>query len=325
MNIKAIFENEHKKLYKVLILIQSMNIIYCIQYVGVVTLTSIMLKARAKINLTLDVTGKREDGYHFVKMIMQTISLYDTLLIKKVQKPGIWLKCDVKWLPCDERNIAYKAAALMIETFGIKEGVSISIRKRIPVAAGLAGGSADCAAVIKGMNEIFKLGLDEEKLMELGSKLGSDVPFCIMEGTALAEGTGNILTRIDNCPELNMVLVKLPVSVSTATVYKNLNCYELPFHPDTEKMLVYIKNKDDEGIASALSNVLETVTIKMHPRIDTIKDKLVEKGALGAVMSGSGPTVFGIFADKQAACEAADSLRAELKLKNVYVVKTEDK
>lgn len=325
MNIKAIFENEHKKLYKVLILIQSMNIIYCIQYVGVVTLTSILLKARAKINLTLDVTGKREDGYHFVKMIMQTISLYDTLLIKKVQKPGIWLKCDVKWLPCDERNIAYKAAALMIETFGIKEGVSISIRKRIPVAAGLAGGSADCAAVIKGMNEIFKLGLDEEKLMELGSKLGSDVPFCIMEGTALAEGTGNILTRIDNCPELNMVLVKLPVSVSTATVYKNLNCYELPFHPDTEKMLVYIKNKDDEGIASALSNVLETVTIKMHPRIDTIKDKLVEKGALGAVMSGSGPTVFGIFADKQAACEAADSLRSEMKLKNVYVVKTEDK
>lgn len=325
MNIKAIFENEHKKLYKVLILIQSMNIIYCIQYVGVVTLTSILLKARAKINLTLDVTGKREDGYHFVKMIMQTISLYDTLLIKKVQKPGIWLKCDVKWLPCDERNIAYKAAALMIETFGIKEGVSISIRKRIPVAAGLAGGSADCAAVIKGMNEIFKLGLDEEKLMELGSKLGSDVPFCIMEGTALAEGTGNILTRIESCPELNMVLVKLPVSVSTATVYKNLNCYELPFHPDTEKMLVYIKNKDDEGIASALSNVLETVTIKMHPRIDTIKDKLVEKGALGAVMSGSGPTVFGIFADKQAACEAADSLRSELKLKNVYVVKTEDK
>ena len=325
MNIKAIFENEHKKLYKVLILIQSMNIIYCIQYVGVVTLTSILLKARAKINLTLDVTGKREDGYHFVKMIMQTISLYDTLLIKKVQKPGIWLKCDVKWLPCDERNIAYKAAALMIETFGIKEGVSISIRKRIPVAAGLAGGSADCAAVIKGMNEIFKLGLDEEKLMELGSKLGSDVPFCIMEGTALAEGTGNKLTRIESCPELNMVLVKLPVSVSTATVYKNLNCYELPFHPDTEKMLVYIKNKDDEGIASALSNVLETVTIKMHPRIDTIKDKLVEKGALGAVMSGSGPTVFGIFADKQAACEAADSLRSEMKLKNVYVVKTEDK
>ena len=325
MNIKAIFENEHKKLYKVLILIQSMNIIYCIQYVGVVTLTSILLKARAKINLTLDVTGKREDGYHFVKMIMQTISLYDTLLIKKVQKPGIWLKCDVKWLPCDERNIAYKAAALMIETFGIKEGVSISIRKRIPVAAGLAGGSADCAAVIKGMNEIFKLGLDEEKLMELGSKLGSDVPFCIMEGTALAEGTGNILTRIESCPELNMVLVKLPVSVSTATVYKNLNCYELPFHPDTEKMLVYIKNKDDEGIASALSNVLETVTIKMHPRIDTIKDKLVLKGALGAVMSGSGPTVFGIFADKQAACEAADSLRSEMKLKNVYVVKTEDK
>ncbi|MBE6007619.1 MAG: 4-(cytidine 5'-diphospho)-2-C-methyl-D-erythritol kinase [Lachnospiraceae bacterium] len=288
-------------------------------------MTSILLKARAKINLTLDVTGKREDGYHFVKMIMQTISLCDTVLIKKVHKPGIWLKCDVKWLPCDERNIAYKAAALMIETFGIKQGVSISIRKRIPVAAGLAGGSADCAAVIKGMNDIFELGLDEQSLMEIGSKLGSDVPFCIMEGTALAEGTGNILTRLEPCPELNMVLVKLPVSVSTATVYKNLNCYELPFHPDTEKMLCSIKNKDVGDIASGLSNVLETVTIKMHPRIDNIKNKLIENGALGSVMSGSGPTVFGIFADRQTACDAADKIRAELKLKSVYVVKTEDK
>ena len=283
------------------------------------------VKAAAKINLMLDILKKLDNGYHSLFMIMQSVDLYDTVSVEKNCGDEIIIKCDADGVPCNEKNIAYKAAALMIETFGIKEGVSISIRKRIPVAAGLAGGSADCAAVIKGMNEIFKLGLDEEKLMELGSKLGSDVPFCIMEGTALAEGTGNILTRVDNCPELNMVLVKLPVSVSTATVYKNLNCYELPFHPDTEKMLVYIKNKNAKDIASALSNVLETVTIKMHPRIDTIKEKLVENGALGAVMSGSGPTVFGIFADKQAACEAADSLRAELKLKNVYVVKTEDK
>jgi len=286
---------------------------------------SVLLKARAKINLTLDVTGKREDGYHFVKMIMQTISLYDTVLIKKVPKPGIWLKCDVKWLPCDERNIAYKAAKLVTDTFGIKEGVSISIRKRIPVAAGLAGGSADCAAVLKGMNEVFSLGLSEEELMELGSKLGSDVPFCIMEGTALAEGTGNELTRISNCPKLDMVLVKLPVSVSTASVYKALDCYDLPFHPDTERVIKAIDNGDITSIATGLSNVLETVTIKMHPRIDEIKKLMIENGAIGSVMSGSGPTVYGIFEDKQKACEAADRIRAILKLKSVYYVKTEDK
>lgn len=288
-------------------------------------MNSILLKARAKINLTLDVTGKREDGYHFVKMIMQTISLCDTVLVKKVPKPGIWLKCDVKWLPCDERNIAYKAAALMIDTFDIKEGVSISIRKRIPVAAGLAGGSADCAAVLKGINEVFGLGLDEERLMELGAKLGSDVPFCIKEGTALAEGVGADLTDIGPCPELNMVLIKLPVSVSTATVYKNLDCYNLPFHPDTEAVLEAIKNGDRKAIAEGLSNVLETVTVKMHPRIDKLKKTLVEYGALGSIMSGSGPTVYGIFEDKRAACDAADKLRENLKLKGVYVVKTENK
>ena len=286
----------------------------------------IRLKARAKINLTLDVTGKREDGYHLLETIMQTVQLYDGIYMKKLDKPEIKLKTNLPWLPVDERNLAWKAANLMRETYGIEGGVFIEIDKRIPVAAGLAGGSTDCAAVLVGMNRLYDLHLSETELEELAGRLGSDIPYCVRRGTVLCEGVGEIMTNVEHpCPECYVVLAKLPVSVSTATVYKNLNCYELPFHPDTEKMLVYIKNKDDEGIASALSNVLETVTIKMHPRIDTIKDKLVEKGALGAVMSGSGPTVFGIFADKQAACEAADSLRAELKLKNVYVVKTEDK
>lgn len=285
---------------------------------------SVSLKARAKINLTLDVTGVRDDGYHLVEMIMQTISLCDTVQMRKEVKKGIWLKCNVKWLPCDEGNIAYRAAAKMMDKFNIQEGVSISITKKIPIAAGLAGGSTDCAAVLKGMNILFELGLSENELMEIGAELGSDVPFCIMEGTALAEGVGERVTRISPCPEMDMVLVKLPVSVSTPTVYKRLDAVDITYHPDTRAMLESIENRDVKAISSALSNVLELVTIKMHPRIDEIKAALVEKGAIGAVMSGSGPSVFGIFKDKQAACLAADEIREMFNIKDVIVVKTEN-
>ena len=285
---------------------------------------SVSLKARAKINLTLDVTGVRDDGYHLVEMIMQTISLCDTVQLRKEVKKGIWLKCNVKWLPCDEGNIAYRAAAKMMDKFNIQEGVSISITKKIPIAAGLAGGSTDCAAVLKGMNILFELGLSENELMEIGAELGSDVPFCIMEGTALAEGVGERVTRISPCPEMDMVLVKLPVSVSTPTVYKRLDAVDITYHPDTRAMLESIENRDVKAISSALSNVLELVTIKMHPRIDEIKAALVEKGAIGAVMSGSGPSVFGIFKDKQAACLAADEIREMFNIKDVIVVKTEN-
>lgn len=285
---------------------------------------SVSLKARAKINLTLDVTGVRDDGYHLVEMIMQTISLCDTVQMRKEVKKGIWLKCNVKWLPCDEGNIAYRAAAKMMDKFNIQEGVSISITKKIPIAAGLAGGSTDCAAVLKGMNILFELGLSENELMEIGAELGSDVPFCIMEGTAIAEGVGERVTRISPCPEMDMVLVKLPVSVSTPTVYKRLDAVDITYHPDTRAMLESIENRDVKAISSALSNVLELVTIKMHPRIDEIKAALVEKGAIGAVMSGSGPSVFGIFKDKQAACLAADEIREMFNIKDVIVVKTEN-
>ena len=266
----------------------------------------------------------RDDGYHLVEMIMQTISLCDTVQMRKEVKKGIWLKCNVKWLPCDEGNIAYRAAAKMMDKFNIQEGVSISITKKIPIAAGLAGGSTDCAAVLKGMNILFELGLSENELMEIGAELGSDVPFCIMEGTALAEGVGERVTRISPCPEMDMVLVKLPVSVSTPTVYKRLDAVDITYHPDTKAMLESIENRDVKAISSALSNVLELVTIKMHPRIDEIKAALVEKGAIGAVMSGSGPSVFGIFKDKQAACLAADEIREMFNIKDVIVVKTEN-
>lgn len=285
---------------------------------------SVVLKARAKINITLDVTGRRDDGYHFVKMIMQTISLYDTVSVKKVPKKGIWVSCDVKWVPCDERNLAYKAAKLIMDNFEINGGVAIYIHKRIPVSAGLAGGSTDCAAVLKAMNMLFELGLGEKDLMELGFKLGSDVPFCVMGGTALAEGLGEKLMPLPDCPHMDIVLVKLPVSVSTAAVYRLFDSEAEVSHPDTESELEALKNGDKAAVAEHLLNVLEPVTAKIHPRIEDIKAELVKNGALGAVMSGSGPTVYGIFADKRTACRAADHIRSGMNIKCVIVSGTEN-
>ena len=285
---------------------------------------SVVIKARAKINITLDVTGRRDDGYHFVKMLMQTIALYDTVTVKKVPKKGIWVSCDVRWVPCDERNLAYKAAKLIMDNFDIYGGVAINIHKRIPVSAGLAGGSTDCAAVLKAMNMLFELGLSQKELMDLGFKLGSDVPFCVMEGTALAEGLGEKLTPVAPCPGMDIVLVKLPVSVSTATVYKMLDSEEMTFHPDTERAVAAIKNGDKAAIAESLSNVLEPVTAKMHPRIKDIKAELIKNGALGALMSGSGPTVYGIFEDKRTACRVADRIRSRMNIKSVIVTRTEN-
>ena len=183
----------------------------------------IRLKARAKINLTLDVTGKREDGYHLLQTIMQTVALYDGIYMKKMEKPEIKLKTNLHWLPTDERNLAWKAANLMRETYGIEEGVFIEIDKRIPVAAGLAGGSTDCAAVLVGMNRLFDLHLSQKKLEELAGRLGSDIPYCVRRGTVLCEGVGEIMTDVEHpCPDCHVVLAKLPVSVSTVSVYKGL-------------------------------------------------------------------------------------------------------
>ncbi|MGE4213956.1 MAG: 4-(cytidine 5'-diphospho)-2-C-methyl-D-erythritol kinase [Anaerotignaceae bacterium] len=279
----------------------------------------IKLKSRAKINLTLDVTAKRDDGYHDLEMIMQTVSLYDSIFIKKAEKDGIVIKTNLYYLPTDERNITYKAAKLIKEEFGIHEGVYIELTKRIPVAAGLAGGSGNCAAVIKGMNRLFGLNLSMQKMMELGARLGSDVPYCLMEGTALAQGRGEVLTRLAPCPHFYVLLAKPDISVSTAYVYTNLKLDRVKNHPDTKAVLTAIANGDKMGISLGLCNVLENVTIPYKPIVGDIKKFIEKQGALGVLMSGSGPTVFAIFDKKETAKEAAKNVKGKFKIKDVYV------
>ena len=282
----------------------------------------IRLKARAKINLTLDVTGKRDDGYHLLETIMQTVALYDGIYMKKLDEPEIRLKTNLPWLPVDERNLAWKAANLMRETYGIEEGVFIEIDKRIPVAAGLAGGSTDCAAVLVGMNRLYDLHLSETELEELAGRLGSDIPYCVRRGTALCEGVGEIMTNVEHpCPECHVVLAKLPVSVSTVSVYKGLKWDQVENHPDTQAMLDAMKNGDVAKMGKLLCNVLETVTIEMHPKIAEIKTRLMELGAEGALMSGSGPTVFALFKDGEQAKEAAALVKKEFALKEAVATK----
>lgn len=277
----------------------------------------IRLKARAKINLTLDVTGKREDGYHLLETIMQTVALYDGIYMKKLDKPEIKLKTNLYWLPTDERNLAWKAANLMRETFGIREGVFIEIDKRIPVAAGLAGGSTDCAAVLVGMNRLFDLHLSQRQLEELAGRLGSDIPYCVRRGTVLCEGVGEIMTDVaETCPDCHVVLAKLPVSVSTVSVYKGLRWQEVTEHPDTKAMQKAMAEKDVTKMGQLLCNVLETVTIEMHPEIAKIKTRLMELGAEGALMSGSGPTVFALFKEREQARRAAAMVKKEFELKD---------
>lgn len=275
------------------------------------------LKARAKINLTLDVTGKREDGYHLLETIMQTVALYDGVYLKKLKKPEIKLKTNLHWLPTDERNLAWKAAALMRETYGIREGVFIEIDKRIPVAAGLAGGSADCAAVLVGMNRLFGLHLSTSVLEELAGRLGSDIPYCVRRGTVLCEGVGEKMTNADHpCPPCYVVLAKLPVSVSTAAVYKKLRWDTVTQHPHTAEMLRAMAEGDLAKMGGLLCNVLETVTIPMYPEIEQLKKRLVQLGAEGALMSGSGPTVFALFRERDAARRAAETVKNEFSLKD---------
>ena len=282
----------------------------------------INLKARAKINLTLDVLNKRDDGYHNLQMIMQTISLYDGVYIEKINKNFVKLKSNISWLPTDEKNLAYKAAIFLKEKFKLKEGIFIELDKKIPVAAGLAGGSSDCAAVLVGINKIFNLHLSKRKLMEYGLNFGSDVPYCIMRGTALAEGRGEILKKLNPCPHMWIVVVKPPISVSTAYIFKNLDLSKINKRPNTKEFINYINDKDYINICKNLCNVLETVTIPMHTIIGDIKELLINNGADGALMSGSGPSVFGFFQDKDKAYIAAENIRNELNFRSIYVAET---
>lgn len=277
------------------------------------------LKALGKINLGLDVLGRRENGYHDVRMVMQTLYLYDQITIEKTEKPGIELSTNLFYLPVNENNLAYRAADLLMQEFGVEEGVKITLEKHIPVAAGMAGGSSNAAAVLYGINRMFSLGLSQEELMERGVKLGADVPYCIMRGTVLAEGIGEILTPLSAMPRCTVLVAKPPISVSTKLVYEKLDAHEIEDHPDIDGVLEGLERQDLKKIASSMGNVLERVTVEEYPVIEEIKEMMKENGALNAMMSGSGPTVFGLYSDKRMAKEAAQKIKESGIAKQVYV------
>lgn len=276
------------------------------------------LRALAKINLGLDILGRREDGYHEVRMIMQTIQMYDVLELHRKKTPGISLVTNLPYVPCDERNLVYKAAKLLMDEFHVEEGLSMKLDKSIPVAAGMAGGSADAAAAFVGVNKLFHLGLREQELMERAVKVGADVPYCIMRGTALAEGIGEKLTWIPQVPRCYVLVGKPGVTVSTKMAYETLNLKSIQHHPDIDGMIGDIKNGDLYGMVSKMGNVFEPGIIGRYPVIQEIKDLMEANGALKAMMSGSGPTVFGIFDDADKMHAASSALRASHLAKTVF-------
>jgi 4-diphosphocytidyl-2-C-methyl-D-erythritol kinase len=267
-------------------------------------MNSITVKAYAKINLGLDVLRKRPDGYHDVYMIMQSLDLHDLITINKVREEGIAIRTNLSFLPSNQDNLIYKAAALFLQTHGIREGLSIELEKNIPVAAGLAGGSSDAAATLIGLNKLYQTGMSLEQLQKLGVKLGADIPYCLMLGTALSEGIGEVLTILTPMPACWVLLVKPDISVSTKYVYENLKLNETSIHPDIKAMTVSLENKDIYGLTKNMDNILQSVTIKDYPIISDIKDKMKELGALTSLMSGSGPTVFGIYQNRTMAKKA---------------------
>lgn len=276
------------------------------------------LKAYAKINIGLDVVRRREDGYHEVKMIMQNIGLHDLVDVKISDKPGIRINVGDADLPVDKDNLIYKAAKLLIDEFGITEGISVNLTKNIPIAAGLAGGSTDAAATMIGINEVFKLGLSKEELMERGVKIGADVPYCILGGTALAEGIGEKLSRITPCPDCIILIAKPEAGVSTKHVYQSLKLDEVT-HPDIDAIIDAINMSDLNKITQNLGNVLESVTIAEHPVIDKIKQMMVDGGAIGSLMSGSGPTVFGMFDDIAKAESCMETIKQAAIAKDILI------
>ena len=279
----------------------------------------IRLKAMAKINLGLDVVRKREDGYHEVRMIMQTIRMYDQIELEPTEAPGIRVSTNLNYLPTNEDNLVYKAAKLLMDEFDVKKGRNIGLRKFIPVAAGMAGGSSDAAAVMVGVNRLFHLNLSQKELMERGVKIGADVPYCILRGTALAEGIGEKLTHLPPAPAGYVLIAKPGIHVSTKFVYTNLKANELESHPDIDGQIQAIRSGDLKKVAELCGNVLETVTIPAYPVIEEIKDVMKKGGALNACMSGSGPTVFGLFDDREKAKAVYENLYGGELAKQVYL------
>lgn len=279
----------------------------------------LILKAHGKINLGLDVVRRLSNGYHEVRMVMQSVELADTVTMRRLSREEIILKTDRAGLPCDERNLAYRAAKRMKEKYSLSGGVEIILEKCIPMAAGMAGGSADCAAAFKGMNELFGLGLSLEELQKEGVKLGADVPYCLMGGCALSEGIGEVLTALKKPPACELLLAKPDIDVSTKHVYENLNLDKLEHHPDIDGILGSIEDGNLEQLCGKLENVLESVTGKEYPVIGAIEEAMKEEGALAAVMSGSGPTVFGVFRKEEAARKAMERVKKKNLAKELFI------
>lgn len=279
---------------------------------------AIEIKAMAKVNLGLDVVGRRANGYHDVKMVMQTVNLYDTLTLTKIEE-GICITSNVGELPLNEDNLIYKAAKHLMEYIGKTMGVSIYLDKKIPIAAGMAGGSTDAAATLLGLNELYNLNLTKDELAKVGVKIGADVPYCIYGGTCLSEGIGEVLTKLTDAPAYYIVIAKPPVSVSTKYVYENLHIENVTKHPDIDGMVLAIQKSDKDGMIDKMENVLENVTIARYPQIASIKEKLLEHGAKGALMSGSGPTVFGLFEEEEKAKRALFKVKETGLIKDGFV------
>lgn len=275
-------------------------------------------KAYAKINLGLDVVRRLENGYHEVRMIMQTVGIYDVLTFTAAQS-GIRITTDSGELPVGEDNLIYKAARLLMEEGNVSTGVDIHLEKHIPIAAGMAGGSSDAAATLLGLNELFALGMPKERLRQLGVRIGADVPYCIMGGTALAEGIGELLTPLPPVPQCVLLIAKPDIQVSTKYVYEHLDAKDTWQHPDINGMRRAIENGDMSGVVARLGNVLETVTIETYPVIDRIKREMVSGGARGSLMSGSGPTVFGIYDSREQARAVRDSLERQGLARELFV------
>ncbi len=270
------------------------------------------IRAHAKINLSLDIVGRREDGYHFVRMVMQSLALHDTLLLETCADPGVWLTTDRRELAVDDSNLVHRAAARLLQMYCPGQGVRIHLEKRIPLSAGLAGGSTDAAAALRGMNDLFSLGLTKEALARLGVQLGADIPFCLCGGTALSEGIGEILTALPALPPCHILLAKPEKGMSTAEAYKAFDAETEVRHPDTDGQIRALQSGDLAGVAATLGNVLEPVTEVQYPEVESIRQCMLREGALGARMSGSGPTVFGIFTEAEKAEKACSVLKKKL-------------
>lgn len=280
------------------------------------------MKAYAKINIALDAIGKREDDYHLLRMIMQTVDLYDVIDITKSKGSSISISCNKHYVPTDERNLAYKAAALFRERFNIKEGINISIKKNIPVAAGMAGGSTNAAAVLVIMNKLFNVNASLDELKELGIKIGADVPYCIEGGTALCEGIGEVITQLKPFENKILVVLKPNFGVSTKEVYTSLDINKIKKHINIEGLISAMENDDLRYVSRNMKNVLENVTLKKHSVLKIIKEDMKRSGALGAMMSGSGPTVFAFFDNMLTAQKSFEFLKSKYKYADVYITRT---